>query len=118
MNRKYFCFLSLLLLFIVNGFSQRQMEMLDRGVVAVRNKEGKVFVGWRLLGTESKTLAFNVYRSLNGKIQKLNRQPIADVTHFIDNTTDTTKTVSYFVKAIEKGKEAAASKSFILKPGN
>ncbi len=30
----------------------RQMERLDRGVVAIRQGEGKVFVGWRLLGTD------------------------------------------------------------------
>ena len=98
--------------------AQRQMEMLDRGVVAVRNKEGKVFVSWRLLGTEPSNLAFNVYRALSGKPVKLNAAPIKDVTHFIDANTDTIQQASYFVRSIEKGKETTASKPFVLKPGN
>ena len=40
----------------------RQMEKLGRGVVAVHYQQGKVFVGWRLLGTDPDDIAFNVYR--------------------------------------------------------
>src|SRR5687767_7834061 len=83
--------------------AQRQMESLDRGLVAVRNKEGKVFISWRLLGTESKDLGFNVYRSSKGKTSKLNKTPVTSVTHFIDQTTDTTQEVSYTVKSVTKG---------------
>ena len=101
----------------VAAFSQRQMESLDRGVVAVRDRDGKVFVSWRLSGTEQADLAFNVYRSVNGKAEKLNKQPVINVTHFTDAFSDTTKDISYFVKTIAKGKETAASKSFHLKAG-
>jgi rhamnogalacturonan endolyase len=94
--------------------AQRQMENLDRGVVAVRNKEGNVFISWRLLGTERTDLAFNVYRSQQGKTTKLNKSPVNKTTHFIDITTATGNQVSYFVKAIEKGKEGVASKPFQL----
>ncbi|MGB8191212.1 MAG: rhamnogalacturonan lyase [Chitinophagaceae bacterium] len=109
------------LIFLLSSFmahAQRQMETLDRGVVAVRNKEGHAFVSWRLLGTEPANLAFNVYRQLGGKAEKLNKSPLSKVTHFIDVNIDTTKQASYFVRAIEKGKEAAASKSFVLKASN
>ena len=42
------------------------MEALGRGVVAIPDGGGKVFVGWRLLGTDPDDIAFNVYRSTGG----------------------------------------------------
>jgi hypothetical protein len=50
----------------------RQMEKLDRGIVAVRTDPGEVFISWRLLGTDSKKTGFNLYR---GK-EKLNKKPV------------------------------------------
>src|SRR5262245_2747749 len=41
----------------------RHMENLGRGVVAIHQGDGKVFVGWRLLGTDPDDVAFNLYRS-------------------------------------------------------
>jgi hypothetical protein len=38
---------SVLLCITAPAFAQRQRENLDRGVVAVRDAEGKVFVSWR-----------------------------------------------------------------------
>lgn len=35
----------------------RQMEQLGRGVVAIHQGEGKVFVSWRLLGTDPDAIA-------------------------------------------------------------
>ncbi|HEX6181271.1 MAG TPA: rhamnogalacturonan lyase [Chitinophagaceae bacterium] len=115
--KKYFLY-SVILLCSVAAQAQRQMEMLDRGVVAVRNKEGNAFVSWRLLGTEPTTLSFNVYRTLDGKTTKLSKTPVKDVTNFIDKNIDSTKQASYFIKAIEKGKEGAASRPFLLKANN
>ena len=46
--------------------AQRQMERLGRGVVAVRQPDGKVWVGWRMLGTDPDGVAFNLYRSTAG----------------------------------------------------
>ncbi|HYE56686.1 MAG TPA: rhamnogalacturonan lyase [Chitinophagaceae bacterium] len=94
------------------------METLDRGVVAVRNKEGHAFVSWRLLGTEPASLGFNLYRTMDGKQVKLNKTPITDVTGFTDADIDSTKQASYVVKAVEKGKEGPASKPFLLKASN
>ena len=39
----------------------KQAEVLDRGVVAVKTTGG-VLVSWRSLTTDSKALAFDVYR--------------------------------------------------------
>ena len=49
-------------LLAVDSHAQRQMENLGRGVVAIHQGGGKVFVSWRLPGTEPEEIAFNVYR--------------------------------------------------------
>lgn len=108
-----------LLLIASQSSSQRLMENLDRGVVAVRMPDGKVFVSWRLLGTEPGDLSFNVYRKMGaGKRQKLNKQPVSKVTHFVDAMKDTLSARNYFVNSITKGKEDKESKAFELKAGS
>ena len=60
------------------GAPGKQVEKLDRGVVAIHTGAGN-FVGWRALGTDAPGLTFDVYR--NGR--KLNAQPLA-ITNFMD----------------------------------
>lgn len=79
MNLKLFIFLLLSSFFC---FSQRYMENLNRGLVAVRTSPNQVFLSWRLLGTEPTITTFNVYR--DGK--KINTTPLAITTNFIDNS--------------------------------
>ncbi|WP_229729956.1 rhamnogalacturonan lyase [Paenibacillus silvae] len=80
----------------------RQMEFLDRGVVAVKTGNG-VFVSWRLLGTEGSNVAFNVYR--DGV--KVNASPITGSTNLQD--TGGTNNSKYTVRAVVGGTEQAAS---------
>ena len=40
----------------------RYMEKLDRGLVAVQQSDGRVFLSWRLLASDPDGVAFNVYR--------------------------------------------------------
>ena len=93
----------------------RQMEKLSRGVVAVNQGGGKIFVSWRMFGTDDDKIAFNLYRETDGKALKLNAKPIADVTFFTDESADLTKQNSYFVRAVSGKKEGAQSAKFILK---
>ena len=67
-------------------YSLLSTEKLDRGVVAVRQADGRAFISWRTLMTDPKGAAFDVYR--NG--QKLNQTPLTKGgTWFIDdNPTD------------------------------
>lgn len=67
-------------------YSLLSTEKLDRGVVAVRQADGRAFISWRTLMTDPKSAAFDVYR--NG--QKLNQAPLTKGgTWFIDdNPTD------------------------------
>lgn len=99
----------------VSGLRPRQMEKLGRGVVAVHYQEGKVFVSWRLLGTDPDGIAFNVYRKSAGSAAvKLNATPIRTATSLVDDKADLSKENSYFVKPVLKGREQTASSAFKL----
>ena len=89
-----------------------QMENLSRGVVAIQDGE-KVFVSWRLLGTEPRDTGFNVYRVSGSEgPMKLNGAAITDVTFFIDERPGLTQECSYTVRAVVDGREQPASKPF------
>lgn len=97
------------------GKPERQMENLSRGVVAV-NRGDAVFVSWRLLGTEPTDLGFNVYRQSEGaSAVKLNDEPLTGPTWILDKDADSTKTNSWYVCAVQQGKELEPSKSYTLK---
>src|SRR6476659_8780376 len=108
-----------LFLFVSVAFlhAQRLMENLDRGVAAARTAEGNVFVSWRLLGTEAAELSFNLYRIMNGKTEKLNKEPITKVTGFLDDLVDSSSGRTYFVRTVVKGKEGEKSREFHLQNG-
>jgi rhamnogalacturonan endolyase len=79
------------------------MENLDRGVVAVSMGSGRVYVGWRLLGTEPNTIAFNVYRGST----RINARPIIDSTNLIDEPGD--PGALYSVRCVIDGLEGEPS---------
>jgi rhamnogalacturonan endolyase len=98
------------------AMAQRQMENLDRGMIAIRKANDSVYVGWRLLGTEPDEIAFNLYRqSGSDKPVKLNKTPITESTNFEDGKLNFTVDNSYFVKAVLKGVEQEQSKSYTIK---
>ena len=111
------CAASLCILLPGCAGAQRMMEKLDRGVVAV-NQGDAVFVSWRLLGTEPMDLGFNLYRQTDGKSVKLNDAPITGPTWFQDSGADSTKTNSWYVCTVQKGKEGEPSKAFTLPAGS
>lgn len=86
----------------VHAAEARQMELLDRGVVAVKTGQG-VFVSWRLFGNEGSNVSFNVYR--DGK--KVNTSPITNSTNLQDANGKSSST--YTVRAVVGGAEQAAS---------
>jgi rhamnogalacturonan endolyase len=98
--------------FSVPAWAQRQMENLSRGIVAVKQAEGGVYVGWRLFGTDPDETAFNLYRAAGGGVAvKVNDGPIAGATNFLDRDADTSEELAYFVRPVVGGEELAASKS-------
>src|SRR5262245_26501247 len=103
-------------LFAIDGLSQYKMEYLNRGIVAVNGGDGKIFVSWRLLGTEDPNLSFNLYRTTKGKTIRLNKTPITKATNFTDETADSTQTNVYLVKVINNSKEERTGISSTLPP--
>ncbi|MFO7656884.1 MAG: T9SS type A sorting domain-containing protein [Bacteroidales bacterium] len=78
------------------SFAQRQMEKLDRGVLAI--KVGTtVHVSWRVFGNEYFDVSYNVYR--NDTL--LNETPVTGATYFVDITGTVGST--YTVAAIKNG---------------
>lgn len=95
--KSYTIVLATFLLIVVPLFSQnRQLENLDRGLVAIRKNPQEVFISWRLLDTDPQKISFNLYR--DGK--KLNKKPLA-----ITSFTDKSAGGSYTLKTLIKGKE-------------
>ena len=108
--------LAALLVLAISASAQRQMEKLGRGVVAVNQGEGKVFVSWRLLGTEPDSIAFNIYRATgDAPPVKLNAEPITKCTCYQDSGVDLTKDNAYFIRPVLNGQEGEASKPFLNK---
>ena len=113
--------------------AQRQMETLGRGVVAIQQSDGKVFVSWRLLGTDPESVAFNLYRksegdnkpergpghraAASGEPVKLNSAPLDGATCFLDAGADLSTRTSYFVRPVLDGVEQAPSTAFVVEAG-
>lgn len=95
--KNLFTSFTLIVLFSTSLFSQRQMEGLDRGLVAVKVSTG-VFLSWRILGTDDKNTQFNIYK--NGTTL-VNSTPLT----YLSNYTDASGTLSdkYTVKALLNG---------------
>lgn len=109
--------ISAILSFSANLFAHskpRQMEKLSRGVVGVRFETNKVWISWRMFGTDSDKIAFDLYRETDGKALKLNEKPITNVTFFVDDKADLSKQNKYFVRAFENKKEKETSAKFTL----
>jgi len=99
----------------VPAMAQRQMEKLTRGVHAVRLPDEKVYLGWRLLGTDPPGVSFHVYRAAGDAAPvRLTDAPIATSTNFIDDKPDLAIANVYFVKPIVDGREQEASAPFKL----
>ncbi len=100
--KKYFLGTILYFLPIALAFSQRIMENLDRGLVAVRTSPKEVFLSWRFLGTEPSGIGFNVYRGNT----RLNPTPLTQATNYTDQASSNE---AYSVRAVQNGVEQPAS---------
>ena len=85
--------------------AQYRMEYLDRGLIAVPSDSGKVFLSWRLLGDESYTTAFHIYRTIGDKTSRLTSNPITGATCFTDRSADSTQDIKYSVSVAAKNRK-------------
>ncbi|MFM1902248.1 MAG: Rhamnogalacturonan endolyase YesW precursor [Planctomycetota bacterium] len=107
------CFAVLIALVALPGSvrAARQMENLSRGIVAVPRAEGGLFVSWRLFGTDPDGVAFNLYRDqAAGPPVKVNPEPLAAATCFVDAAADPTAEFEYFLRPVVEGVELASSR--------
>ncbi len=99
------------------SLAQRQVETLGRGVVAIRQDDGTVFISWRLLQSDPKDVAFDLYRvSGDDQPKKINKTPITDVTCFIDKSAPRAGLMKYFIRTIHNGQEQQPSRSVSFSP--
>ena len=100
---------SVLLLLLLLGMSsqtyaQRNVEKLNRGLVAMRLNSSQVYIGWRMLGTEPTYVSYNLY--CNGAM--VTGSPFTTTTNFTHNSTING---TYTVRAIINGVEEPASET-------
>jgi len=91
----------------------RFAERLERGIVAIATPDGKAHVMWRLLADDPPGIAFNLYRTTDGKTTRLNAEPLKKTTDFLDAPT---KPCSYYVRPVVGGKEGRASRAANFDP--
>lgn len=86
------------------------LESLNRGLIAVNMGEGKNYIGWRLLGNEPDTIAFNLYRISDGmEVVKVNGSPLKGATNLIDTAVVSTTVYRYFLKSLDGSNELTSS---------
>lgn len=90
---------------------KRQMEYLDRGLIAVKVQNG-VFLSWRWLGNEEVNIAFNVYRDN----RLVNEAPLNKGTNFLD--ADGMLHSVYEVRAVHNGAEQPVGQKVQVQPTN
>ncbi|PYP78530.1 MAG: hypothetical protein DMD35_11175 [Gemmatimonadetes bacterium] len=98
-----------------NAGSARQMERLNRGLVAVSQGRNRVFVSWRLLGTDPDGVAFNLYRIVGGAAPvRVNAAPLTEATSTSDSIY-VSAPVAYLVRGVVNGVELAPSERYTLR---
>ena len=104
------------LLYLPDGvMSQRIMENIDRGVIALNAANDSVFISWRLLNSDPQKVTFDIYRcTRSGDTIKLNSEPVKDGTWFVDTTANVLEKNTYYVNPSGKKPEFSDKNSYIL----
>lgn len=103
-----------LLGFSLSSYAQKQVEKLDRGLIALKVDDRKVFLSWRLLASDPKDATFDIYRQQKGKAKlKLNRKALAAGTNFTDSTAKSGTAYTWSVKLSAVAETDAGSSYFL-----
>ncbi len=95
----------------VEGWAtERVVEPMGRGLVAVPWAGNRVYLSWRLLADDPDDVGFHVYRAI-GRMQpeRLTDEPITRTCDFIDAEPVAGRANSYFVRPVVDGAEGDAS---------
>ncbi len=78
--------------------STRQIETLDRGLIALQMENGDVYLSWRLLQDDPSNITFDVFRSNATEYnKKVNTDLITITTDFLDQETGNKSQASYYI---------------------
>lgn len=102
----------------VKGFAKTRIEeKLGRGMVAMPESAGQIYVGWRLLKDDPQDIAFDVYRRTEGSpARKLTPAPLQTSTDFVDASPMAGVRNEYFVVPVVSGKAGEPSASAAARP--
>lgn len=95
----------------VSAASARQVENLDRGLVAIKTSSG-VYLSWRYLGTDSSSIGFYIYR--NGS--KVNSSLLTSSTNYLDASGSSSST--YYVQGVVNGTVTDTSDTVSVQANN
>lgn len=59
----------------ISLFAQRQMENLDRGIIAMQSSPQSVYIGWRILATDDDNIEFSYRSSVAWQNTSYNQPP-------------------------------------------
>ncbi|MGD9495380.1 MAG: carbohydrate-binding domain-containing protein, partial [Armatimonadota bacterium] len=95
----------------VQGYAtERVVESLGRGLVAVPLAGERIYLSWRLLADDPPDVGFHVHRAIGrGRPQRLTDEPITRTCDFIDAQPIAGRANSYFVRPVIDGAEGEAS---------
>ena len=89
--------------------AERQLEKLNRGMVAVPLDDGGYFVSWRLLNTDPSSIGFNLYRTTpSGERTKVNDSPITESTSLTDSHSAAGNVASYQLFSVLNQEESTS----------
>ncbi|HKL92160.1 MAG TPA: rhamnogalacturonan lyase [Bacteroidales bacterium] len=107
---------AVLIPFSLHSTAKKQLEKLNRGVVAVKTDDQSAFISWRILETDPDNIAFDLWRSCeNTPPVKMNPTPIDKGTNWIDNGLKKNQAYTYFVQPSGEKPSIKASNKYILK---
>lgn len=101
-NKTMIIKLGIIFLMVGSLHAHRYMEKLNRGLIAVQTDSNRVFISWRMFGTDPTDIGFNVY----GGSARLNSTPITNSTNYVDSISTSS---SYSVRPVINGQEQTAS---------
>jgi rhamnogalacturonan endolyase len=104
MKKSRVLFYWFMIVFSTISFGQKQLEYLDRGLIAIKISNG-VYLSWRIFGDEWQKVSYNIYRD----DKKINLTPVKNVSNYIDN--EGVLTSRYYVCPVINGIEGKKSKT-------
>jgi rhamnogalacturonan endolyase len=97
---------------VSDNSSKRQTQSLNRGLVAIGESNGDVYLSWRMLINDTNNSSFDIYRhNSSGLPKKLNTEPIRTTTDFLDQDQVNKTNSSYYLVPRENDVQLSPTES-------